>query len=211
MNLRPIIEAAQQPSQWDFSNQQLYRLCRDHPRHDRAEVVIAKVLLIGRAYAAAIERRKTDLGRSGDEFYLKRVAPAIMRSPIDQWIHEARRQKPGTPEALAVMVGVHGRTTDLFSSISGLEKRSLASKYLHFHVPGLFFIYDSRAVQGMRRVAAVVGGTHASRDGRADRQYAPFAQKCWDLSQYVTRELDKTLTPRQLDNVLLTMSAKHQR
>jgi hypothetical protein len=37
--------------------------------------------------------------------------------------------------------------------LTGLEKRALASKYLHFHLPRLFFIYDSRAAGVMRRVS----------------------------------------------------------
>jgi len=41
-------------------------------------------------------------------------------------------------------------TKKLFSKISGLNKRSLASKYLHFHVPELFYISDSRAYDAMR-------------------------------------------------------------
>jgi len=42
--------------------------------------------------------------------------------------------------------------TDIFTKISGIEKRSLSSKYLHFHFPDLFFLYDSRAVTSSRRL-----------------------------------------------------------
>jgi len=44
-------------SPWDLGNQTLYSLCQDHPMHDRDDVIIAKVWLIGRSYAAAVERR----------------------------------------------------------------------------------------------------------------------------------------------------------
>ncbi len=50
---------AMRASPWDFSNRVLYDLCRARPAHDDESVVIAKMLLIGRAYSAAIERRKT--------------------------------------------------------------------------------------------------------------------------------------------------------
>ncbi len=55
---RRRILRAMGPSPWDFSNQVLYDLCRAHPAHDDVSVVIAKMLLMGRAYSAAIERRK---------------------------------------------------------------------------------------------------------------------------------------------------------
>jgi hypothetical protein len=44
------------PSKWDFGNEILYSMCRQNPFHDKPEIVTAKVWLIGRSYAAAIER-----------------------------------------------------------------------------------------------------------------------------------------------------------
>ena len=35
--------------QWDFGNRVLYQLCRDHPQHKKADVVIGKIWLIGRS------------------------------------------------------------------------------------------------------------------------------------------------------------------
>jgi hypothetical protein len=206
LNLRPFIDSAKDRTRWHFSNQVLYDLCRKHPLHKDRQVVLAKILLIGRAYAAAIERRKSYRNESNEDFYVRRVAPAIIRSPIDRWIEEAKRQKPGTTEAFKAMIEIHGRTTDLFGRISGLEKRALASKYLHFHVPGLFFIYDSRAVEAMRNVGEIVGrATH--HQGHGDHAYATFAQKCMRLSQHF--KADK-LQPRDLDNVLLELSARSE-
>lgn len=205
MNLRQLAESATKQTPWHFSNKVLYDLCRKRPAHTEAEVVIAKVLLIGRVYAAAIERRKSDLTALNDDFYVKRVAPTIMRSSIDHWIEKSENQVPGTTEALEVLVETHGRTTKLFSKISGLEKRSLASKYLHFHVPGLFFIYDSRAVEGMRKVAKLVGRASPYK-GTGDREYAKFAEKCMCLSQVCQTKFGLKLQPRELDNLLLSLT-----
>ncbi|MSO63219.1 MAG: hypothetical protein EXQ50_14230 [Acidobacteria bacterium] len=207
MNLRHLIEAARKPTPWHFSNEVLYQLCSGHPGHTEAGVVLAKVLLIGRAYAAAIERRKVDRDTSGDDFYIRHVAPAIIRSPIDRWLNQAQSKQPGTREALDVMVRVHGHTTELFRDISGLEKRSLASKYLHFHVPGLFFIYDSRAVQGLRKVRDFVGAV-SNQWEHGDQEYALFAEKCTRLSKEVTSVFGYKLKPRELDNLLLALSAR---
>ena len=43
---------------WDLANKTLYDLCSKHPNHKNNEEIIAKVWIIGRTYAAAIERRK---------------------------------------------------------------------------------------------------------------------------------------------------------
>ena len=36
----------------------LYHLCKDNFQHEQEDVILTKVLFIGRIYAAAIERRK---------------------------------------------------------------------------------------------------------------------------------------------------------
>lgn len=55
---------------WDLGNQVLYDLCRQYPGHTDEQAVIAKIWLIGRTYAAAIERRWTKSELTGDRFYL---------------------------------------------------------------------------------------------------------------------------------------------
>lgn len=40
---------------WRFGNKILYDMCYNNPEHTNKEVVIGKIWLIGRSYAAAIE------------------------------------------------------------------------------------------------------------------------------------------------------------
>lgn len=194
------------PSKWDAGNRVLYDLCREHPAHTDDGEVLAKILLIGRVYAAAIERRrnKTD-DHENDRFYLDTVAPAIRTSGIDKWLHQARIAVPGTPEGMHALIAVHGQTTRLFSQISDLEKRSLASKYLHFHVPKLFFIYDSRAVEAMREFSDVLPRA-ARTDGIGDNEYRKFAEKCSALVTYCMDKFGLCPLPRQIDNLLLKVN-----
>lgn len=204
-SLARLVATAQKKTAWDLSNRVLYDLCRKHPRHDSREEVIAKVLMVGRVYAAAIERRRGKTEGS-DDFYISIVAPVIMKSGLDDWIAETAQHDLERDEALDAMTDAHGRTTRLFQKISGLEKRSLASKYLHFHVPRLFFIYDTRAVSGLRAVAEIVGRAkagHRSRTG--DDTYWKFASKCLRLRQYVKSEYGVAFGPRELDNLLLLL------
>ena len=194
------------PSPWDFTNKILYDLCRRYPTHIRAEVVLAKMILIGRSYAAAIER-----GRSIEDgsinFYIEVVAPALQRSKIDQWIVEAKAVRLDSPLVLPTIVRIHGLVTALFCEISGTEKRSLASKYLHFHVPKLFYIYDSRAAQAIRELSTLL--PRASRSaGLGDNEYRKFAAKCDYLRSHCAGKFGERLSPRQIDNLLLRVNEK---
>ena len=45
-------------TRWCFGNGILYKMCEEFPKHDDSDVITGKLLLIGRSYAAAIERRK---------------------------------------------------------------------------------------------------------------------------------------------------------
>ena len=48
----------QKSTNWDLGNSVLYNLCENNFDHSSDEKIIAKVWLIGRVYAAAIERRR---------------------------------------------------------------------------------------------------------------------------------------------------------
>lgn len=90
MNLTRAIQAAIAPSPWRVGNDVLYSLCRTRPRHIHQGDILAKIWLIGRSYAVAIERR-TEKSDENDDFYIDRVAPAIAASDIDRWIKAAKR------------------------------------------------------------------------------------------------------------------------
>ena len=129
------IDKAIAKSAWDLGNKVLYKLCSERPLHKTDQEIIAKIWLIGRSYAAAIERHKSKSSDSkGDKFYERKVAPKIRCSKIDKWFTRLKRD-PKAENAIEL----HSKLTGLFYEISELEKRSLASKYLHFHQPDLFF------------------------------------------------------------------------
>ena len=195
------------PHSWDVTNRVLYALCAEHPCHERGDegAVLAKILLIGRAYAAAIERRR-DKKTENDQSYDRDVVPALIKSRLDKWISEACAINPHGKDALRVATKAHGNTVQLFAGISAINNRSLASKYLHFHVPALFCIYDARAVKGMGALTSIVG--RASRDvgAGADKSYYQFTAKCIKLRDYCKDEFGLSLSPRQIDNLLLACS-----
>src|SRR6266704_2598979 len=141
-----FVEKALLEKVWDLGNQVLYDLCAANRQHIRDDVIIAKVWLIGRTYAAAIERRPDKGDAVGDAFYETKVAPQIRDSDIDKWFGALDNS---SNKDMTLNLETHKRIMGLFTEISGLEKRSLASKYLHFHFPSRFYIYDSRACKAI--------------------------------------------------------------
>ncbi len=188
-------------SVWDLSNEILYEMCQKYPHHKKDGDIIAKVLLIGRVYSAAIERRKS-VDNISSVFYREAVAPGIRKSKIDAWLNTLRDfDRPTSGNCVQIIV-VHKKVTDLFREISGLEKRSLASKYLHFHFPTLFFIYDSRSVSAIRQVEHVTYWNPNLVE--YDHAYAKFFLRCMAFTERVKAECGTKLTPRQLDKYLLS-------
>lgn len=201
INIKKFVKASQQPSPWDLGNRVLYDLCKAHPGHRAEGEIVAKIWLIGRAYAAAIERRKNG-DENSDNFYLGMVAPAIRNSNIDRWLGGLKEIASTTTETLPLVTKIHQNVMNLFEQVSGLNKRSLASKYLHFHYPNIFFIYDSRACNAMRMLKDITGRA-PKRNGGGDNEYRKFVTKCVALRDHIKNEYKVSLTPRRLDTLLL--------
>ena len=187
---------------WDVGNRVLYDLCAANREHTRDDVIIAKIWLIGRTYAAAIERRRDKGDAVGDAFYETKVAPQIRDSDIDRWF---KALDNGSDADMALNLETHKRVMDLFTKISGLEKRSLASKYLHFHFPSRFYIYDSRAYNAIAELTEPIGRKLPSLRA-CDDVYARFSLRCRDLNQQIDLLAGRHLSPREFDKVLLAFS-----
>jgi hypothetical protein len=188
---------------WTLGNDVLYRLCKEHPLHKTYEEIGAKIWLIGRAYSASIERRKEKLSIN-DDFYDTIVIPEIKKSDIDRWIENCRTKKTKDSCLMA-----HKKTTDLFYKISGLEKRSLASKYLHFHLPDLFFIYDSRAKHGINTLFTELHLKRAkeeNNDNHFDKGYSSFFNKCLNAREEIMKQFNIDLKCRELDTLLINIA-----
>jgi hypothetical protein len=186
------------------SNDVLYKLCKDHPRHTVDAIIIAKVLLIGRTYSAAMERGRKKRRGEGD-FYETRVAPMIRRSDIDKWFAALRRDKKNADTNLNLET--HMKVVKLFAKISGRGRRSLASKYLHFHFPQRFYIYDSGAKRAISKLIKLMPNrTRPQRSLKHDFAYARFYYRCQAINKRIAPRVGRPLSPRDLDNVLLELS-----
>lgn len=195
--------------QWSVSNGILYDVCRRHPRHVDAREITAKVLLVGRVYAASIERGRANASTvSSDQFYGELVPQQLMRSKLDDRLEALRSVRRIDNTAIEPILETHGYLMGLFHELTGKEKRSLASKYLHFHLPELFFLYDSRAAAAMR---LLLEGWRPRTNGNVacDSTYASFFHSALELRRRVEDRFQKQLSPRHLDRILLATHAKY--
>lgn len=191
---------------WDLGNSVLYKLCADHPGHTDDAVILAKTLIIGRVYAAALERRRAKREVKGDAFYGE-VAKTFRNSEIDAWLR-ILRAAPDSSELEAIKI--HKKLSDLLQSITDLQKRSFASKYLHFHLPRRFFIFDARAEKSVRQLTKPhrIRRESGKRE-EVDKQYADFCTRCELISEEIGNLIGRIPTPREVDKVLLHWSLEN--
>jgi len=201
-----FIKEAVSDTAWDFGNQVLYDMCKANPEHKSTQVIIGKIWLIGRTYAAAVERRRNKGSETGDAFYEEVVAPKIRQSDIDIWFEAIRASNKVD---VALHLQTHARVTNLLTEISGLEKRSLASKYLHFHFPELFYIYDSRAQNVVSALTEPLGRRLPALQEH-DHAYAQFFFRCRDLQQRLASLAGRSLSLREFDKVLLAFDRQRK-
>jgi hypothetical protein len=180
-------------------------MCREHPSHEQEDEVVGKIWLIGRSYAAAIERRKNATDEN-DDFYYSVVAPKMIAigKELDEKLNALKNSDGNVRDNLSLVLGTHKFVMDAFYEVTGLEKRSLASKYLHFHCPKMFFIYDSRAKMGIHRFVKRPDKTLLVDMNSYDAEYGDFVCRMLELQEYISANLNLSPSPRQIDSFLLS-------
>ena len=206
-SINQIIKAKQK-TPWDFGNDILYSLCRDNFTHNQPDKTLAKVLFIGRIYATAVERRKNKEDEINDNFYIETVEPTFYKSDIDNWLQNLNNMKEISMETIPLILRAHYSLTTMLYNITHQNKRSFSSKYLHFHLPELFFIYDSRALIGLRTFIHRVPKELKSSTvlDKIDQEYAKFFCKCFYLKQQIEKNYSISLTNREFDNILIEIA-----
>lgn len=180
----------------DPRSRALYDLCFFQRDHFRDEIVADKLRMIGRLYA--------EYG-VGPGFSPELGAHCLIKSPVDHWfsaLSTAERLDAWLPLEL------HKRVMDVFAELPEIEARSLASKYLHFHFPELFFIHDSLVDAAVRALSESDGGFLAMPD--FDPVYGRFHAGCRKLAERLAPELGRRLTPREMDRLLRAWQAREE-
>ena len=201
-------------NEWDFGNSILYKLCSGSPFHKNSNEIIAKILFIGRIYAASIERgRNKEIVKSGDDFYINHVAPCLKYSILDEKLVNLMNYRRIDGNNFVAILKTHKYLLNLFCKLTGLEKRSLASKYLHFHKPNLFFIYDSRVAAVIRKYKPITMNTfdqlNEIKNTGEDFEYSKFVIKSLEVRNRLEEILERKITPREYDKILIYHANNH--
>jgi hypothetical protein len=89
-------------------------------------------------------------------------------------------------------------------------KRSLASKYLHFHRPDVFPLFDSQAAKGIGRVTPRKRISKlAAKD--ADAKYKAFCERYLWFLETIRKRFGRRLSPRHADTLLLAVADRPRR
>lgn len=189
---------------WGIGNDVLYEMCKKYPLHKDVSEVVAKIFLIGRSYAAAIERSENT------HIYEEKIPVLVYRhgTEIDSALVECKK------ENLLTIFSTYELILRCFHDVSGKWNRSLASKYLHFHQPENFYIMDSRAKKGLSELLKIYPTISNAKNEekkqysvpKESAEYMNFYLKCQICKKELEKEFNCKLSIRDLDNLLLTIA-----
>ncbi len=202
------VATAMKDNSWTLGNQVLYDMCRNHPSQSETTAIVSKFWLIGRAYSAAIERRHTSKEEpllDGENFYEHRLAPIYKQAGFDYVFAPLYDYEDIAESNLKHILEVHFKLTQTLQEVAGQWNLSLASKYLHFHFPKLFYIYDSRAHSGLGRY--VLGWQKQKLPtGSHHDVYYKFSLAMIALRDEIKSNYGLALSPQHLDGIVLQIN-----
>lgn len=196
---------------WDHGNDILYEIVANTPTHTSRSTVFTKVLFIGRIYAAAVERRKKHTKLPTVKFYTEKVWPTFRDMKLDESIAQAKKLSIDREEDLDEILLLHGKLVKGLSKITNVDKRSFASKYLHFHLPNHYFLYDTRAIKAVKKIPVEMPAKAAKKKYKKgiDRAYADYFYKCLAIRKLASKTENGYPIPRVVDNYLLYSSGQN--
>lgn len=192
-----------------IGNRVLYDLCKKYPLHNNKQEVFAKIWLIGRSYAVALERGDSHDNEINDDFY-GLVVNKLLSSKIDV-ILDKLNGKELVLENLHLILGVYKDLYEITFSFGRGYKPSFCSKYLHFHFPELFFIYDSRVLKIINSYKIDISELNELKYEYAYLPYFKFFCKCFLYQNELRKTLNLDLTPRQIDILLINQANSYLR
>lgn len=223
MELSPL--AKRRINKYDFNdnylvivNEWLYQITKKKPSNTNKDVIASKLLIIGRTYAAALERvQDKDI-----KINYNAVAKKIIDNKIEQDINALKTEKNIDENTILKVASLHYKLTKIFEKDTKIDKRSLASKYLHFHLPNIVFIYDQRV---KTTIGKFVKGKVNIKDypkiqeklqknkEEIDREYTYYCLKAFVIYNELKNRNEfikgKESLPRYVDTLLLRYSDKN--
>ncbi len=135
----------------------------------------------------------------------KRAIELLLASDIDQLIASVRKSIQRVDSSnVGEVLELHGVLTGIFKEATCLEKRSLASKYLHFHAPDAVLIYDSVAAGNLHKISkeSKFGRLGEIQNG-VDAAYAKYVFRALKYRNEIFEpKIGRRVSPRELDKSL---------
>jgi hypothetical protein len=195
---------------WSLSNDILYEMCKKYPSNAIKEQVIAKTLIIGRVYAVSLERGKGNINIRGDKFYSDKVFPSVKRFFKN---NSTSLRSAVKKNVINEGVSLHEKFVKNLRNLRRSNKISFASKYLHFHYPAIFYIYDSRAKKAISILNRHFNGdkklTEADKiknTNLSSHEYLNFVSKCEILRNKLEKKYNRKISLRKFDTILISIA-----
>lgn len=198
---------------WKKGNEWLYDLFNKYPNNNKPDEIVAKIWILGRTYSAAIERRKNHSKLSNDEFYKQKVPNSIIKVKLDSKLKEIRKTSDRKLK-IDLLLSTHKQLQSSIQEITNQNKRSLCSKYLHFHLPSDYYIYDTRAVKGLSKLNSTLPIPYKHRmnliGNKWDSEYANHYLKSNYVKSYLENISGRNISNREFDSILLYESTRNK-
>lgn len=179
------LEAAQRgfDADWGGVDEVLYRVCAESPAHTERRAITAKLVLVGRAYSAGLERC---VSPPPGQQAITVIADYVTAHCAD--VDAAMAPVLALTEPLAcadveTIVAAHGALLEVLRGVTttGKTPRSFAAKYLHFHNPAVP-IYDEYARIRLTKLVPWEGASLPfQRPQGVDPEYYDFCVRFWRL------------------------------
>jgi len=185
---------------WSYANSILYGMCRTRPRHDLKDVAASKLFLISRGFFDADGYAKSV--PENEEYYYDVIAPIMQReaAKIDHYISLLNEDCRTISESRDYILKAHRYIKDIFSDIKNFDCRMLAARYLHFHCPGMVYLYSKAAHERVNEI--VTDENKNEMPLICDEIYAVYFDKVLELQTYLYAETGIYRSPLELDRFL---------
>ncbi|WP_224823414.1 hypothetical protein [Cognatishimia sp. MH4019] len=208
-----------------FENHVLYAMTHKHLLHDGCFVTMGKIMAIGRIYAADPFRHAPRPHSHRRKALYEGLAHALKDKGLDKMLADIGPLETLTTEAdvqidsdmlFQRITQCHAELVKIICSVkhdwaltggapettalwkfAHAQNISFASKYLHFHRPNAFPIYDSIARHGLRAWTSTAAGATC----RSTASYPAF---CKQILKFAAAQSDPR-TLRELDTMLLDL------
>ena len=209
MDLQSLVDKSQGRNIWTVGNDFMYDFFSQNLGHTDPSTIVAKVWILGRTYSASIERHRNK-GIGKDVNFYEEIVPSIFQTlnenhRFDKRVRElVSLAEEEVSESVDDTLSLHYDLQSVIESYTKDKKTSFCSKYLHFHCPNCYFIYDSITRSNIGKLSKGIGLKRMKRNLHAgDLNYAFFYQKCQYLKTSIEGRVGSLLSLREFDNLLM--------